>query len=457
MILLVRGLIILIIICVLSIAGYIIFGLSTQSDAQSEPIHIIKQVLGGDREPTYVTQYSIDEATLSGKHVVARLDGMQIDLVEDGAVLDSMPILSKGKPGSAWETPAGQYEIKTKIFNHFSSIGEVYMPYSMQFYGNFFIHGWPYYPNGTPVDEGYSGGCIRLATEDAERIYNFVTKGVPVHVISNTEIVLDNDFQYQMRSYVMPDVSAPSYMVTDLDTGEIIMQKNASTVRPIASLTKLVTALVSLEILNQFQTATVSSTAVGTYGQAGNLRVGQKLEVKELLYPLLLTSSNDASEVLAEHLNRHYFMESMNDKVRSIGLKNTQFDDPSGLSAKNVSTATDLSQLMNYLWNNKKYVLDLTTVKNYKGKDQLWSNNSRFDEDVNYLGGKNGYIDESRHTLITAHSLSLAEFENRNIAIVLLGSENKEEDARALLSFLNDTVYYAPHSENVPAVALSAE
>ena len=107
------------------------------------------------------------------RFIAANLSEMRLYLFENGVATATYPILSKGKRGSRWETPTGLYKIETKEQDHFSSLGQVHMPQSMQFFGNFFIHGWPYYPDGTPVPEGYSGGCIRLSTDDATAVFEF--------------------------------------------------------------------------------------------------------------------------------------------------------------------------------------------------------------------------------------------------------------------------------------------
>jgi D-alanyl-D-alanine carboxypeptidase len=166
-----------------------------------------------------------------------------------------------------------------------------------------------------------------------------------------------------------------------------------------------------------------------------------------LLYPLLLSSSNDAAEAIAEAVGRNYFMKSMNEKAESIGLSNTKFDDPSGLSANNVSTAHDLFELMRYIVRYKSFVLDVTTRKEQKVNDRVWNNISRFKNDEGYIGGKNGYTDEAIHTLTVALEMPLAEFENRRVAFVTLGSQNKEEDMRALIDYVNRYVYYAHDGE----------
>jgi hypothetical protein len=380
-----------------------------------------------------------------GKAIVANLESMKMDLYEDGKVKDTFDILGKGRQGTAWETPPGAFDLLYKQENHFSSIGKVWMPFSVQFFGNYFIHGWPYYPDGTPVSEGYSGGCIRLSTADAEQVYNFSEVGTKTIVLGATQntISFNEKGVYSTKAGAkFPKVTAKSYLVADLESGAIITAYGEKIQLPIASLSKMMTALVSLETLNQYQETTVSRAAFGTYGAQGNLLTGEKIKISNLLYPLLLESSNDAAEVLAEFAGRNTFIKNMNDKAISIGLKNTSFEDPSGLSKNNVSTAEDLFKLARYIFKYKSYIFEITKLKDYTQGKHTWYNNSKFRNDKNYLGGKNGYTDEAHHTLVTMVELPLGEFEKRKIAIVILNAEKTEPDARAIILYLLNNVYY---------------
>lgn len=374
------------------------------------------------------------------KAIVADLFDMTLSLYQDGQKISEYEILSKGRPGTPWETPAGEYKVLYKEDNHFSSIGSVYMPSSIQFFGNFFIHGWPYYPGGRPVAEGYSGGCIRLGTEDALEVFEFAERDVPILVKSNKEI------SKKVKTYQIeeeePKLKADSYLVADLSSGEIIMEKSSGEVRPIASITKLMTSLVSLEVINQYQITRVSNQAVGTEGFAGGLVAGETLETGQLIYPLLLTSSNDAAEVLAEHYGREYFIEQMNNKAQAIGLRSTSYEDPSGLSKANISNAEDLFILAKHLYDNKTHILDVTKMDRYEESGRIWANNSRFLDYQGYLGGKSGFTNEAGRTQIALFRLPLAEFEDRDIAIVLLDTTDVESDVSAVLGFLEEGVTY---------------
>lgn len=113
-------------------------------------------------------------------YIYVNRDAMEITLYRDNVEYKKFPVLSIRRIGSKFDTPTGQFEILSKEPNHFSSIGHVWMPYSMQFHGDFFIHGWPYYPDGTPVAKGYSGGCVRLSDEVSKEVYGFAVLGMPV-------------------------------------------------------------------------------------------------------------------------------------------------------------------------------------------------------------------------------------------------------------------------------------
>lgn len=418
-------------------------GISTSTGSEVDVITPAEEASGS----SIVAEAIPDITTLPGKHVIADLKEMKLSLYKDGIQQAEFPIVSKGRPGTAWETIPGTYTIKTKEENHLSSIGHVWMPYSMQFFGNYFIHGWPYYTDGTDVPKGFSGGCIRLQTADAKQVYEFVDIATAVHVVGDEEVVPAKTASYTItKPKTLPQIDAQSYVVADLDTGEVILEKDKYSLHPTASLAKLMTAAISLEVINQYQDTTVSQSAAKTYGDQGGLKAGETFEVRDLIYPLMLESSNDASEVLAEHLGRNRFINLMNEKALAIGLSSTHFDDPAGLSAETVSTSRDLFKLVQYIYKYKSYILDVTKLPQYSANGHTWHNISRFVNDANYLGGKNGYTDEARHTLISLFKLPISEFSERNVAFILLDGDaaTKEEDMRTMVKFVTSNVFYTP-------------
>lgn len=321
------------------------------------------------------------------------------------------------------------------------------MPWSLQFFGNFFIHGRPYDETGKELPDGYSGGCIRLATADAEMVYNFATSDTLVSVYGGKNEGVGTN-SYELLSQTLPKVSAAAYAVVDLETGEVILEHNLDQVYPIASLSKLLTAIVSLEIIDQSDLVNISKVAIDTYGTQGNLRLGENLPAQELLYPLLLESSNDAAEAIARHFGRAEFIRALNNKASAIGLTDTHFDDPSGLSPKNVSSARDLAKLSRYIYQSKRYIFDLTRRGAYDYANHHWVNSNKLVKQENYLGGKNGFIDEARQTQIALFELPLGEFSKRPVALVVLRSANREADIKTLVEFIDTHTVFSETPKN---------
>lgn len=393
---------------------------------------------------------SID--TLSQAHermIAADLTEMKLYLFENGHATATYPILSKGKRGSRWETPTGLYKIETREVDHFSSIGEVHMPYSMQFFGNFFIHGWPYYPNGDPVPEGYSGGCIRLSTADAEMVYDFAARGTPIFVwetpASSTPI--------SVKNIPLPNVSAKAYIIADINTGAVYAEKAADSPYPIASISKLLTALVANETIHFDRTLTVNSDdRAQTDGSPGSILKGDTFTVGELFYPLLMESNNAAAYTLARYNGQENFVEWMNDKAKAIGMADTRMEDPSGISPNNVSTANDLFKLMRYIAQNQSFILNLSREPQKKmeaenGRTYTFANFNLFMDSAQFLGGKVGYTPEAHETMTTVWELPVAHA-TATVAIIVLRSEDRKTDIQQLFSWFKRAATTATTTRN---------
>lgn len=370
--------------------------------------------------------------------IEANLSSMQLTVYKEGEPIKTLPILSKGKPGSWWETPAGIYKIETKEKSHFSTFGHVYQPWSMLFQGNFFIHGWPTYPDGTEVPAGYSGGCIRLKTEDAKEVYELASVGMPILVF--TDDFQKDAFEYKQKE---PAVSATAYLVVDIKNNVILAQKNSTEIRPIASITKLVTALVAAESINMDKQVRIPESAIVSTSKP-RLEGGQNIQAFQLLYPLLEESSNEAAAALAEQLPGNSFVANMNAKSKAIGLEATQFADASGASAGNVATAQDLFRLLKYLYINRSFILHLSAghiTKSIYGAP-VWNdlqNFNGFAGDTRFVGGKVGETQAAGQTMASVFEVPIAGAP-RPIAIVVLGSTNNIADTATLVDYVQ-TVY----------------
>ena len=154
-------------------------------------------------------------------------------------------------------------------------------------------------------------------------------------------------------------VSATAYIVQNLNTGSIAAQANADKILPIASLTKLVTAVVAKKLVRSDEKILISRNVMSTYGNTAGFKIGETIRASDLYYPLLMVSSNDAAEAFAESYGRQRFIIAMNDFVQTIGADNTSFSDASGLSPNNISTANDMITILNWCvsMNQKFWIL----------------------------------------------------------------------------------------------------
>lgn len=359
--------------------------------------------------------------------IEADLSAMKLRYHASGAVQFETDILAKGKEGSWWETPAGLYQIELKKDNHFSSFGQVYQPWSMVFQGNFFIHGWPEYEDGTPVPEGYSGGCIRLATDEAEKLFALVAVDTPVLVYE--EDFVGDSFQYEPN---VPELTARHYLVTDIHNNIVLAGENIEAVVPIASITKLMTALIAAEYINLERTVRISPEKyVDTL--IPRLSWRYQASMYSLLQLLLVESSNEAAEVIASVIGRDQFISHMNDKAQALGMHNTVFADPSGLDDGNVSSPADMVRLLQYLHNNRSFILKLTKDADLptayiSGEFDPLTNFNTIEELDNVIGGKVGETLAAGQTAAALHVITANGGEERVIAIVVLGSEDRSGD-----------------------------
>lgn len=376
--------------------------------------------------------------------VAVDLHNLSISLYEDGRVIRALPVLSKGREGSWWETPTGRYSTLSKEGNHFSSIGKVWMPWSIQFYGNFFIHGWPYYDDGTPVAKEYSGGCVRLSSEDAKIVYEFVEKGMPILVFDDETVpVLYRALSENASEIPFPTLTAPIAFVADLNTGEIIANKNGDDVVPIASLTKLMTATVASELIYLERYVTITKSMLTASIQSVPLAVNEKYRAFDLLYPLLESSSNGSASAIAAMLGESYFVKEMNRKGDALGMKHAIFVDPSGIGDGNVASARDLTRLAKYMLDKRKFLFDISRGESFSGftaqPPKGTVNLNEFASSKALLGMKNGETNAARKTILTVWNGTTSSGDKRAIAIVILGSDQRENDTRAVLDWLSSS------------------
>ncbi len=366
--------------------------------------------------------------------IEADLSSMKIRYHSEGAVIFEASILTKGKEGSWWETPVGLYKIETKEVKHFSSFGKVYLPSSMAFQGNFFIHGWPYYPNGTPVASQYSGGCIRLSDDDAKALYALVKVNTPV-------LVYEKEFQMKPFTYdtPVPQVDAEAYLIADVENGTILVQEGKRKSLPIASLTKLMTALVASEYINLDKDFVVPESAMVSTS-IPRLKAGIKLSGYSLLLPLLLESSNVAANTYTHILGKERFVELMNQKAKSLGMAHTVFTDASGADSGNISTIDDLLRLAMYIHNSRSFIYKISSGEKVSTAYDVYpfgtlSNFNDVPGLEGFVGGKVGKTTAAQETIISLYRMRI-NGEERTIAFIALSSPNNYKAIEDMYAYM---------------------
>lgn len=379
--------------------------------------------------------------TIKNQFISEKVTFVEVDLsrmiarvYKDGVTVVEVPVKTKGKEGSWWETPAGLYKIQTKEKTHYSSMGHVTQPWSMQFQGNFFIHGWPVYDDGRPVASTFSGGCVRLADDDAKKIYDAVTVGTPI-LVYEKDFVLDS-FVYSER---IPGSQSFVTLYADMYNNFVFYEKNKNESVAIGGITKLMTALIATEYINIEKNTTIDeSDLVPT--EIPRLKVGMKIDMYQLLFPLLRESSNEAGEAIASSYGRSLFIKHMNEKAKSIGMTHTVFVDPTGVSDKNVSTAEDLFMLAKYIYNNRSFIFAITSGKvktNTYGQSIFESlrESDSVSKDNFFFGGVSGQNAGGLGYNIAVFTPEL-NGTTRPIFLVTLGSQDEKNDIRKGLAYI---------------------
>lgn len=221
--------------------------------------------------------------------------------------------------------------------------------------------------------------------------------------------------------------SSKSSIVMDLDSGRVLYENDANHQRLIASITKIMTAILAIENGDLDKKVIVGEEVLSMYGTNIYVEVGEKMTMRDLIYGLLLRSGNDAAVVIAKEIGgtEAKFVQMMNSKAREIGMKNTVFKNPHGLDevTENYSTAYDMALLSKYAFSNKIY-RKIVATKKYEvstgKKTYLWYNRNRLLDNYKYCtGGKNGYTPSAGKTLVSTASKG-----NLNLTIVSLNDGN---------------------------------
>lgn len=207
-------------------------------------------------------------------------------------------------------------------------------------------------------------------------------------------------------------VSGQAAILMEQSSGRVLYSKNEHQPLKIASITKIMTAILAIESGKLDETVTVSKRAEGTEGSSLYLVAGEKLTLRDLVYGLMLRSGNDAAIAIAEHVGGSVegFVFLMNEKAEEIGMSNTLFRNPHGLDTDedHLSSAYDMALLTQYAMENEEY-RDVSSTKDYRSKGdkvRVFHNKNRLlTEKYSYsTGGKTGYTKLAKRTLVSTAS-----------------------------------------------------
>lgn len=207
-------------------------------------------------------------------------------------------------------------------------------------------------------------------------------------------------------------VSGQAAILMEQSSGRVLYSKNEHQPLKIASITKIMTAILAIESGKLDETVTVSKRAEGTEGSSLYLVAGEKLTLRDLVYGLMLRSGNDAAIAIAEHVGGSVegFVFLMNEKAEEIGMSNTLFRNPHGLDTDedHLSSAYDMALLTQYAMENEEY-REISSTKDYRSKGdkvRVFHNKNRLlTEKYSYsTGGKTGYTKLAKRTLVSTAS-----------------------------------------------------
>lgn len=315
-----------------------------------------------------------------------------------------------------------------------------YFKMSVLLFASFFI--WYFGSSKKKVETELSNGSLvskeyKLKDKPAA-LENFVPPTIVV--FRDSESILPK------RNWLVPplELKAEAVIAIKLEGNRIYYNKNMNKQRPIASITKLMTAIIVLENYNLNDVIKITKKDIGREGSSGNLRVDEIMTIRSLLSIMLIESSNDAAVTLANQ--RPDFILLMNKKAQDLNLSNTNFANPDGLDeTDNYSSAFDVSKIFSYLINNHKETLEILKIQNLvvyssdgKIEHRLLNTNELLGRVSEVRAGKTGYTDNAGESLTLLISDLYSNSVNNDIITVVLGSPNRFDESEKLIQWLKE-------------------
>ncbi len=279
-------------------------------------------------------------------------------------------------------------------------------------------------------------GILGQSFSDSGVLAASVQEAASTIVITETR---ETSVQQLPREIIVPPKQIEAIAAISLEVGKTgqktIFEKSATKTLPIASLTKLMTALVVMERYNLAQKITINEAAMAEEGDQGELKTGQIFSVKSLLYIMLMESSNRAAFALADAMGLKQFVALMNENAKILDLSNTHFIDSTGLSEKSSSSAHDVAVLSAYLFENYplfKEIVGTREIAIYLEDGPFHHKavitNSLLGTD-NIIGGKTGYTDLAEGCFMVLQKTGGDEY----MVHVILGAKDRVAQMQKLI------------------------
>ncbi len=237
-------------------------------------------------------------------------------------------------------------------------------------------------------------------------------------------------------------INAMSYLVLDVNRGTPLLSKNENHSYPIASITKLMSAVVAVENIDIDQKVTLAPEMFlqnSWQRPSPAIYAGQTLAVSDLIKASLIQSTNNAVHPLTHLLDDGLFLEKMNETAKKIGMTNTRFYDAHGVSSLNRSTAPDILKLMTYVLENHPNILKTTTEENFQLPGNCpqhnwictFKNLNTFHNVEGFLGGKSGFTNAAGNTFT-----GIFEINGKKYSLVLLNTKSRTTDTQNISAWL---------------------
>jgi hypothetical protein len=373
----------------------------------------------------------------------ANLSSRQLIFYQQGKEQLRFPLLRRGAASEWGGSPLGLYDIKSKDGLVFSAAADTWMPYSMKFYGKYYMHGEPYYDNGQKYSQEFSGGCIELTDSDTKKVFNLVSEGTALLVVDQ-----ENDgYRYQnVKQIPFPEISAESFMLADIGAGLVLADKNSQATFPIGEITQLMTAAVMVENTNLRKSVVINGDILQDK-ENSVVKIGQRFPVAGLFYPLLMETSHNAAQALGYFWGYDQTLALMNEKAQTVFMPNTHFVDLSGQSPENISTAQDLFYLTKYTFQTRPTLFQISRgqkVRTFGSLPFILSSlrqNNIFPNNPDFLGGKTTLKTNSNQSGVFVFGTTLSDGKVRKIAIIILGSDNLLGDTEKIYQWTKESYF----------------